>query len=356
MSSTLQSQGRVDPILLDGIGFSIPGRPLFQQLPCRVPATGGAYSGYVNSYPLALQLGDANLTSTSGAGIQRQSGSRYARPYNGHRAIQTAYACVERAVATDIDEQDIERAGANADRLRAQQVAPLWATTRLAAERVLIAKVFDTSTYLTATVAALTGGGQVSWLAVGSTPTNDGLKMRKAVRDATGQLPDYGVISYDVLDALRIHPETLNAKVFGDTADGPAAVIVRDTIVEDDAVLAMWAKRWKLPNGLFVADSMYNAGMPGQSVSLTDISTAKVAFHCSQGCRGAFQVGNDIELGAGPASLVVPVEADFRLRMDMNTDPHGEQWTLKHSYGTCQPSNMTSTAFVLTACFTSAGP
>jgi hypothetical protein len=84
------------------------------------------------------------------------------------------------------------------------------------------------------------------------------------------------------------------------------------------------------------------------------ISTAKVAFHCSQGCRGAFQVGNDIELGAGPASLVIPVEDDFRLRMDMNTDPHGEQWTLKHSYGTCQPSNMTNTAFVLTACFTSA--
>lgn len=354
MSSTLQSQGRVDPILLDGIGFAAPGRPLFQQLPCRVPATGGAYSGYVNAYPLALHLGDANLTGTSGAGIQRQSGSAYARPYAGHRVVQTAYACIERAVAVDIDEQDLMRAGANVDRLRAAQIAPLWATTRLAAERALIAKVFDTSTYLTATVAALTGGSGISWKAAGSTPTSDGLAMRKAVRDATGQAPDYGVISYDVLDALRYHPETLNAKVYGDTADGPAAVIVRDTIVEDDAVLALWARRWKLPNGLFVADSMYNAAMPGQSVSLTDISTAKVAFHCSQGTRGAFQVGNDVNLGAGPASLVIPVEDDFRLLVNPITDPHGEQWTLKHSYGICQPSNMTSTAFVLTACFTSA--
>lgn len=354
MSSTLQSQGRVDPILLDGIGFATPGRPLFEQLPIRVDASGGAYSGYINSYPLALALGDANLTGTSGAGIQRQSGSKYARPYAGHRQIQTAYACVERAAAVDIDEQDIERAGNRADRLRAAQLAPVWATVRLAADRALVAKVFDTSTYLTATVAALTGGLQISWKAVGSSPTVDGLAMRKGIRDATGQLPDYGVISYDVLDALRYHPETLNAKVYGDTADGPAAVIVRDTIVDDDAVLALWAKRWKLPNGLFVADAMYNSAMPGQSVSLSDISTAKVAFHCSQGIRGAFQMGNDLTLGAGPVSLVMPMETDFRLKMDITTDPHGEQWTLKHSYGLAQPSNMTSTAFVLTACFTSA--
>ena len=102
---------------------------------------------------------------------------------------------------------------------------------------------------------------------------------------------------------------------------------------------------------MFVADAVYNNAMPGQSVSLAELSTGKVAFHTAHGARSAIQTSAmDIELGAGPCSLVIAREKRFQLLTDRVTNPHGEQHTIKHSFGLATPSNMTSAAFVLTAC------
>lgn len=351
MASNFQSLGRPDPILLDGIGFGQPPEAFIsERLPCIVDASGGKYAGNIVSHPLAMLLGDKALVT--GQRLKRAPGSRYAEPFTGYDLIETAYQCVERSGVVVIEDQDIERAGALADRKRAQVLAPVWATMRLQAEYETVAKVFDTATYATAALAALGyGSTQVAWTAANSLPINDGRAVQETIRAATGVRASYGVISHDVAEYLSKHPQILGMRVVGDIADGPTSQLLPRQVLDYAELTAILARAWGLPDGVFVADAVYNNAMPGQSVSLAELSTGKVAFHTAQGARSAIQTSAmDIELGAGPCSLVIAREKRFQLLTDRVTNPHGEQHTIKHSFGLATPSNMTSAAFVLTAC------
>ena len=351
MASNSQSLGRPDPILLDGIGFGQPPEAFIsERLPCIVDASGGKYAGNIVSHPLAMLLGDKALVT--GQRLKRASGSRYAEPFTGYDLIETSYQSVERAGVVVIEDQDIERAGALADRKRAQVLAPVWATMRLQAEYETVAKVFDTATYATAALAALGyGSTQVAWTAANSLPINDGRAVQETIRAATGVRASYGVISHDVAEYLSKHPQILGMRVVGDIADGPTSQLLPRQVLDYAELTAILARAWGLPDGVFVADAVYNNAMPGQSVSLAELSTGKVAFHTAQGARSAIQTSAmDIELGAGPCSLVIAREKRFQLLTDRVTNPHGEQHTIKHSFGLATPSNMTSAAFVLTAC------
>lgn len=351
MASNFQSLGRPDPILLDGIGFGQPPEAFIsERLPCIVDASGGAYAGNIVSHPLAMLLGDKALVT--GQRLKRAPGSRYAEPFTGYDLIETAYQCVERAAQVVIDDQDLERAGALVDRKRAQLLAPVWATMRLQAEYEVVAKIFDTGTYATAALAALGyGSTQVSWTADNSLPINDGRSVQETIRAATGVRASYAVISHDVAERLAKHPQILGMRVVGDIADGPTSQILPRQVLDYAELTALLARAWGLPDGVFVADALYNNAMPGQTASLAELSTGKVAFHTAQGVRSAFQnSAMDVELGAGPCSLVIARESQFRLISDRVVNPHGEQHVLKHSFGLATPSNMTSAAFVLTAC------
>lgn len=351
MASNFQSLGRPDPILLDGIGFGQPPEAFIsERLPCIVDASGGKYAGNIVSHPLAMLLGDKALVT--GQRLKRAPGSRYAEPFTGYDLIETAYQSVERAGVVVIEDQDIERAGALADRKRAQVLAPVWATMRLQAEYETVAKVFDTATYATAALAALGyGSTQVAWTAANSLPINDGRAVQETIRAATGVRASYGVISHDVAEYLSKHPQILGMRVVGDIADGPTSQLLPRQVLDYAELTAILARAWGLPDGVFVADAVYNNAMPGQSVSLAELSTGKVAFHTAQGARSAIQTSAmDIELGAGPCSLVIAREKRFQLLTDRVTNPHGEQHTIKHSFGLATPSNMTSAAFVLTGC------
>lgn len=351
MASNFQSLGRPDPILLDGIGFGQPAEAFIsERLPCIVDASGGKYAGNIVSHPLAMLLGDKALVT--GQRLKRASGSRYAEPFTGYDLIETSYQSVERAGVVVIEDQDIERAGALADRKRAQVLAPVWATMRLQAEYETVAKVFDTATYATAALAALGyGSTQVAWTAANSLPINDGRAVQETIRAATGVRASYAVISHDVAEYLSKHPQILGMRVVGDIADGPTSQLLPRQVLDYAELTAILARAWGLPDGVFVADAVYNNAMPGQSVSLAELSTGKVAFHTAQGARSAIQTSAmDIELGAGPCSLVIAREKRFQLLTDRVTNPHGEQHTIKHSFGLATPSNMTSAAFVLTGC------
>ncbi len=348
MGSTLQTQGRAaDPTIIDGIGFSQPPNAFIaDRLPIVVPARGAAYRGNINSFPLAMFGGDANLVT--GSAIKRASGSEYRSAYNGHRKVSTSYECAERALRTVIDQQDIDRSGGDANRVRAQLILPEYLTIKLEKEYAVAAAVFATATYPNAAVGALDGGAQVAWTSAGSDPTKDGLAMREKIRTATGVYPSFAVISHDVALHLAQHPQTLGVRVYGDLSDGPTSQAVQSMSVSFDDVCTIWAKRWQLAGGVFVTDALYNSAMPGQAASLSEISAGKVAFHCNQGIFGAFQLGNDIELGAGPVSLVMPMESEFRHDEYVCDNPIGEAHVLRHSYGLAVPSNMTSCAYILT--------
>lgn len=351
MASNFQSLGRPDPILLDGIGFGQPAEAFIsERLPCIVDAAGGRYSGKIVSHPLAMLLGDNALVT--GSRLKRAPGSRYAEPFTGYDLVETTYQAVERAGTVIIDDQDIERAGPLADRKRAQVLSPVWATMRLQAEYEVVSKVFDTATYATAALAALGyGSSQVAWTAANSLPLNDGRSVQETIRAATGVRASYAVISHDVAEELSKHPQILGMRVVGDIADGPTSQILPRQILDYAELTAILARAWGLPDGVFVADALYNNAMPGQSVSLAELSSGKVAFHTAQGARSALQSSAmDLELGAGPCSLVIAREKQFQLITDRSTNPHGEQHTIKHSFGLATPSNMTSAAFVLTAC------
>jgi hypothetical protein len=169
--------------------------------------------------------------------------------------------------------------------------------------------------------------------------------VQNLIRAQAGGQADYAVLTWDVAQALRYHPETINVSR---VTSGAASVST--TVRTMDETLALWAERWELPLGVFVVKALYNSANPANTASLAEFQTGKAAFHCAAGLKGAVQVQDNVDIAGGLVSLVNLQESGYRGYEDPQTNPHGIQLAAKHSYAytAAGASAATRPAYIIT--------
>jgi hypothetical protein len=350
MASTNITSGRVSPIiseLLLTAAQGNAGRYLAGMLPCNFQlASGSLFKGDLRTLPTAQIFGDARAVGTGI--LKRQAGSEY-HDLSRARAFSTvSYECIERAARVFVDDQDLARtsdsaiAGLNMRQSRALQLVSGLLDDL---EYDCLAAVFNTTNFQNAAVGALTGGAGVAWNAAGSSPSRDGVAVQNLIRAQAGGQADYAVLTWDVAQALRYHPETINVSR---VTSGAASVST--TVRTMDETLALWAERWELPLGVFVVKALYNSANPANTASLAEFQTGKAAFHCAAGLKGAVQVQDNVDIAGGLVSLVNLQESGYRGYEDPQTNPHGIQLAAKHSYAytAAGASAATRPAYIIT--------
>lgn len=351
MASTNITSGRVSPIISEMLltaAAGNAGKYVHNKLPIWFDLRNGSlFKGSLRVLPVAQVYGDGRVVGTDA--LKRQSGSKY-YDLTRERSFDTvAYECVEKAAKVLIDEQDVSRtsdsaiAGLTMRQSRAMQLA---SAIRDDLEKDTVAAVFNTSNFANAAAAALTGGTGNAWTAAGSSPSQDGVAVQNLIRTACGAKPDFAVMTWNVAQALRYHPETLNVKV---VTSGAAPVASPVQKMAD--VMQMWADRWELEKGLFVVGGLYNSANPAATATLAEFETGKIAFHTCAGLSNATQVVEDVDVLGGQVSLVGIRESGYRGYEDPTMDPHGIQLAAKHSYAFAVPYSATSTrpAYIITS-------
>lgn len=323
------------------------GKYIHDKLPCYITVGPAAFNGKLRTIPVKDIYGDSRYVT--GRGMERQSGQQYVDIGRERAFVDTSYECVEEAPKEFIDEVDEQRTANDpngAYGLKLSKMMNLQSTFMDRKEYKVVSAVTDTATYPTATVAALAEGVQVAWNAAGSSPTRDYKAIRKITRTATGETPTWGVISHDVLEELRVHPETVNLR--GDLTKGVA--IARDTELTVDETLMLWARRWGLVDGLFPIEAMYNSANPALAGVLAEMSAGKVAFHCARGIKSAVQVVQDVQVRGGLVSFAVIEESAAEAFQNPETNPRGTQMVLRGRYTTVTPlGDAKKSAFVLSS-------
>lgn len=346
MASVNITSGRQSPViseLLIGAASGNAGRYIAGQLPCIFDLAPGKFKGTLRTLPVAQSYGDKRAVGTGA--LKRQSGASYYDLTRERAFDETSFEAVERAAAVFVDEQDeLRTLDEEISGLKMRQSRAMQLITSILDdfEYDVLSALFSTATYPDAAVSALTGGVQVAWDTAGSSPAADFVAVENITRAACGDRPTFGVMSHDVLQSLRFNAETLNVKV----VTSGAAPVARPIVKWSD-VLEMWADRWELSDGLFVVDAMYNSANPGQSASLAEIISGKIAFHTSNGIKNASQVAENVDVIGGVQSFLVLREQGYRGYEDATINPHGVQLAGKHSYTTAAP--VTGGAYILTA-------
>ena len=353
MASTNLTSGRPDPRLTGLLGKAASGNAgkyVSEKLPIHFRLTDASYfSGKVRSLPLNQVYGDARVVGTSA--LKRGPNGEYLNLSRERSFDEVSFECAERAARVLVDQleidrtQNVELAALNMRDSRAMQ---LNAAIMDDFEYDVVSNTFSTSVYQNSPVALLSGGAQVAWNAAGSSPAKDGVAARNLIRSQSGVKPTLGVITNDVLEALRYHPETLGVIMRGNAANGLAAAATASAMLQDDEVLAVWAKLWGLKDGLFAVDAMRNSANPSAAGTLAEMAAGKVAFHCVDGLRiPATQVVENVEVFGGAQSILCVRESELRGYEDVTINPHGLQLTAKHSYDIVAPNALA--AYVLTS-------
>lgn len=349
MASNNQTSGRTNPIISNLLLTSAnanEGKYTFNKLKFAeyLLDNPSYFKGQIAAIPLAQQFGDGRVVGTGV--LKRNVGGSYVDVSRERTFDTTDFECVERAPVTYIDQLEIDRTGD--DRialLNMKNSRTLQLTSAIFDdfEYDLLAAVFNTSSFSNATVAGLTGGIGTAWNAAGSSPAKDGVAVQNLMR-ARGAKVDYAVISFDVLQTLRSHPETLGVwyKTSGATNAPP--------VLDADATLQYWAQKWGLSKGVHVAETMYNSANPASTASLSEFVSGKVAFHCADGLSNSYNIGGNITAN-GLVSLAIVRESQYRGYEDPTTNPHGLQLTAKHSYALVTPyaSAAYRPAYILTS-------
>lgn len=306
------------------------------------------FSGILYSMPPAAYLGDgARIANDS---LKMSAQDPFPEIHADYTPTKNIYECVARGAKP---RRIADREAARWDfpiQMLEQWTFTTRRTVNLAFEYdSLVNQIFATGNWPDVAVGALTGGAQVAWDVATSSPIQDGLAMRDLIRAGSGVYPDYGFVTYDVLQALRIHRETLG--VFGTNAQG--LVAVANAAPSDDAVLRFYADKWRLPGGLFCSQALYNSANSGQSTTIAEVASAQVWMGCKRGVSGGgLREGGVALLGQGPVSVVRVREYDltgYRWRAE---DPAGEYVAVDHSYTYVRPSDTTNTAYLLTGVVT----
>lgn len=312
-----------------------------------VPVSAGEFKGTAWSMPLATYAGHGALISNNGF-VFNPSGP-YPRPFTGYKPTETSYECKHHGAAWDVSLVDIEHAEKFPIAPHEQYAGIVGRNLELEFEYDLLNNaVYSTSNWADVAVTALTGGGQVAWNAAGSTPIKDGRAMQELIRARCGFYGDYGFVTHDVLLTLSTHPHTL--RVLGDPTKGVA--VVDGMVVDDQAVLALYAKLWRLKYGLFSSEAMYNTADPLAAMSLGEMASGKVWIGCKAGVQGAMtgQSGGTtgIMLGSGPVSFMVAREKAIFGKRWRTDEPDAEHGAGIQAYSFVFPSDMADTAELLT--------
>jgi len=330
LTSAAANEGKYTFSKLGFAGFSLPNASYFK--------------GQFAAIPLAQQFGDARVVGTGA--LKRNSGGTYVDVTRERAFDTTDYECIERAPKAFIDQLDIDRTGDDRIALLNMKMSRALQLTSAIFddfEYDVCSTVFNTSSFSNATVVGLTGGVGTAWSAAGSSPAKDGVAVQNLLR-ARGAKADYAVISFDVLQTLRSHPETLGVWYRTSGATNAAPVLAAD------ATLAFWAEKWGLSKGVHVVETMYNSANPASTAVLSEFVTGKVAFHCADGLSNAYSIGGGITAN-GLVSLAIVRESEYRGYEDPTTDPHGLQLVGKHSYALVTPyaSAVYRPAYILTS-------
>ena len=353
MASTNLTSGRPDPRITGLLGKAASGNAgkyIADKLPIHHRLTDASFfSGKVRSLPLNQVYGASTMVGTSA--LKRAPNGAYANVGRDRTFAEVSYECDERSAKVDVDQLEVDRTSNTelaALSMRDSRAMQLYAAILDDFEYEIVTALASTAAYPDASVAALTGGAQVAWNAAGSSPARDGVACRNLIRGVSGTEPSFGVVSNDVLEALRYHPETLGIVMRGTVANGFAAAAVSAALLRDDEVLTIWARLWGLRDGLFAIKAMRNTANPILTGTLAEMATGIVAFHCADGLQvPASQVVENVEVYGGAQSILCVRESSLRGYEDANIDPHGIQLVAKHSYDIVVPN--ANAAFVLTS-------
>lgn len=353
MASANLTSGRPDPRLTQLLGKAASGNAgkyVAEKLPIHFRLSDASYfSGKVRSLPLNQVFGDARYVGTSA--LKRQAGGAYVDISRERSFNEVSFECDERSAMVMVDQLEVDRT-ANMElaalSMRDSRAIQLNSTLMDDFEYEIVSALFSTSAYPDAAVAALTGGAQVAWNAAGSSPAKDGVAMRNLIRTASGEEPTMGVITHDVLEALRYHPETLGIVMRGTVANGFAAGVVPSALMTEDEVLSIWARLWNLKDGLFAVKALRNSANPAATGTLAELASGGVAFHTTNGLSNASQVVDNVDVMGGAQSILCVRESEFRGYEDAVVTPyHGLQLVAKHSFDIVAPN--VNTAYVLTS-------
>lgn len=257
--------------------------------------------------------------------------------------LQANYECIERAHKKFLSEAD-ENRSLFPMREEQRRMSMMGRLFQLELEyECFSGQIFNTSNWSNAAVGALVGGKQVAWNAATSSPTQDGLAMRQIIRNTRGVYPNVGVITQDVLETLRTHPETLG--VYGTVAQG--LVNAPSSLPSDDQVIEKWRQIWRLER-LIAVEAMYNTNGTGEVLSLSDIESGQVWFGCDQGMANASEVVGGVSIEGGPVSLLRIDEIQPSADEERVKDPRGKWMYGWWSYVFVIPNDMASTAYLLT--------
>lgn len=133
---------------------------------------------------------------------------------------------------------------------------------------------------------------------LGSDPIADFSTARRAVYDGCGEIPNLGVMSWEVWDKLRFHPAILNALGFKDNRPGGLA--------EAELASAMGVEK------LLIGSAKYEFAQEGQTSSLASVWGKNLLFMVSpdKAAVGQVALGYTVRLD-GEAPRKVYKEAKF---------------------------------------------
>lgn len=342
MANQSTAARRVDPLITTFIAAAHGGdknlkaRELFKA----VPVSSKAFQGVIFSDDPRQYTGDSQLITGTGLDVEARAPSPEARSYD---PLQGSYECRNKRHKGFVTKEEEDRS-LFPMKEQERMTGSIVSTMDLRLEYLTFVDfVFNDGLWPTSTVALLPGGVGLSWRTAGSSPARDGIAMCLEIRRQRGVKPSIGAITKDVLEVLRFHPESLD--IYGAVAQG--LVRAPTHIDDDDVLIEIWRKKWKLRK-LVVVDQQYNAGRPGAALSLTDIGSGFVWFGCDQGLKGAVEVKGGASVRGGPVSLVRIEEKMPRGYQWRTDDPIGTYVKYEHSYTYFIPADMDATAFLLT--------
>lgn len=349
MSKQIDSH-RVDRAITGYLGAAIPeNNPIARTaIPEQVVGPKNS-SGLAYTYPLKALHGDGAKVGT--AALKKGPGDTFPEIFTNVEPTKNEFKCeVHGGSPRLLSDREADRWDFDLSLIE-EKAMMLNRTLDLDHEVVgLRDNVFNTANWYNADVAALTGGAHVAWSTPGtSDPNRDGNAMQKLIRGQSGVNADYGIMTYDLLNALRVHPQTLG--IYSATAVGMASIASggANMGLDDDVVLGIWAKRWRLRLGLYVVDEMFNSANLGQDANLSEIASGKLWMGCKRGVMGISTGSAGVAIrGAGPVSLVRLVESQKTGYSWRENNPPGTKIAADESYCYLMPADMKGTAYLAT--------